>query len=410
MPYFKQNELQNITWKGIVRKGDLQEITGKIELSEAKMLKIKYADQILDSVSLQKGLNNFRLNFPIFSVGRTEMKLFLGDESLQKIAFFSRRNPPISIQFILENPDFESKTLADWLGKNGNYVELTTTVAKNTQNQTSINKQKTFKADIVITSPSNASNVVVKKAFAVGKSVLFLGLTNPEQEFKTINQSLGNQWFTKRISNEESIKISENLTALPYNFTEKLNQNVLSDYPVAIQRNFGKIAVSLLNETFPLKLSGDSLTYGKIWTSVFQQLNPSFQDNIEVSAPIFQDTKTTISLNNRSIAAKDLKIANDTIQVENSAINSLSSETDFTFRKTGWQTVHDSLEVYVEANMTNLSRTKQINAFLIAQSKYDSNNQTNLSQTLTSKLPDWLWFSLILLCLTAVWIEPKLQF
>ena len=31
LPYFKQNELQNLTWKSIVRNGDLQEITGKID-------------------------------------------------------------------------------------------------------------------------------------------------------------------------------------------------------------------------------------------------------------------------------------------------------------------------------------------------------------------------------------------
>jgi len=413
LPFFEKDVLQNIRWKGIVRKGDLQEIAGKIELSEEKTLKINFENQILDSVSLKKGMNSFRLSFPTFSIGRTETALILGDKPLQKVAFFSRQNPPISVQFILENPDFESKSLAEWLGKNGNHVELTTTVAKNTQNQTSINKvtsKEKFAPDIVVTDPSNVSNQVVKKAISEGKSVLFLNLINPEQELKTINLALGSRFFAKKTTNEDFIKISENLTALPYHFEEKSNQKILSEYPVAIQKNLGKIGVSLLNETFPLKLSGDSLTYGKIWTSIFQQLNPSFKDNIEVSAPIFQDTKTNISLNNRSNSAKDLEIATDTIQVENSAINSLSSETDFIFRKTGWQTVQDSLEIFVEENMTNLSRTKQINDFLITQSKYHSNNQTSLSQTLTSKLPDWLWFLLILICFIAVWIEPKLPF
>lgn len=413
LPFFKKDALQNIRWKGIVRKGDLQEIAGKIELSEDNTLKVNYENQILDSISLKKGMNSFRLRFPTFSFGRTETELILGEKPLQKIAFFSRKNPPISVQFILENPDFESKSLAEWLGKNGNHVEITTTVAKNTQNQTSINKptsKEKFAPDIVITDPSNASNQIVKKAILEGKSVLFLNLINPEQDLKTINQSLGSRYFAKKTTNEDFIKISENLTALPYHFEEKNNQKLLSDYSVAIQKNVGKIGVSLLNETFPLKLSGDSLTYGKIWTSVFQQLNPSFQDNIEVSAPIFQDTKTKVFLNNRSIAAKDLKIAKDTIQVENSAINSLSSETNFIFRKTGWQSIHDSLEVYVEENTTNLSRTIQTNEFLQAQSKFNVNKQTNLSQTMTSTLPGWLWFLLILLCFTAVWIEPKLRF
>ena len=411
LPFFEQNELQDIRWNGIVRKGDMQEIFGKIGVSATNTLKIKYADQVLDSVVLQKGINNFELRFSTFSVGRTETELFLGNESLQKIAFFSRKNPAIAIQFVLENPDFENKSLAEWLGKNGNHVEITTTVAKNSQNQTSINKlisKEKFAPDIIITDPSNASNQVVKKAIAEGKSVLFLNLTNPEQELKTINQALDLHYFAKKTTNEDFIKISENLTALPYHFEGKPNQKNISDYPVAIQKNIGKIGVSLLNETFPLKLSGDSLTYGKLWTSVFQQLNPSFQDNIEVAAPIFQDTKATIYLNNRSISAKDLKIANDTIEVENSAINSLSSETNFVFRKTGWQILQDSLEVYVEGNPTILWKCKQINEFLGVNSKNNAQNKGTLSQVLTAKLPDWAWFLIILMCLTAVWIEPKL--
>lgn len=411
LPFFEKNALQDIRWKGVVRKGDIQEISGKIELSEANTIKINYENQVLDSILLKKGLNHFKLRFPTFSVGRAETKLTLAEKPLQKIAFFSRKNPTIAIQFILENPDFESKSLAEWLGKSGNHVEITTTVAKNTQNQTSINKltsQEKFVPDIVITDPSNASNPIVKKAITEGKSVLFLNLTNPEQELKTINLALGSHYFAKKTTNEDFIKISENLTALPYHFEEKSNQKIISDYPIAVQKNFGKIGVSLLNETFPLKLSGDSLTYGKLWTSVFQQLNPSFQDNIEVAAPIFQDTKATISLNNRSIAAKDLKIANDTISVETSAINSLSSETDFIFRKTGWQSLQDSVEVYVEENPTVLWKSKQIGAFLMANSKKNAQNSEELSHVLTAKLPDWAWLLLILICLTAVWIEPKL--
>lgn len=411
IPFFEENELQNIRWEGVVRKGDLQEIAGKIQLSEEKTLKVNYENQTLDSVLLKKGVNNFRLHFPTFSIGRTETKLILGEKSLQKIAFFSRKNLPISVQFILENPDFESKSLAEWLGKNGNHVEITTTVAKNTQNQTSINKLTTkekFTPDIIITDPSNASNALVKKAISDGKSVLFLNLTNPEQELKTINLALGSHYFAKKTTNENFIKISENLTALPYLFEEKPNQKVISDYPIAIQRNFGKIGVSLLNETFPLKLSGDSLTYGKLWTSVFQQLYPSFQDNIDIVAPIFQDTKATIALNNSSIAAKDLKIANDTISLDNSAINSLSCETDFIFRKVAWQSLQDSSEVYVEENLSIIGKSKQMEAFLVKNAEEKPKASKEYNHILTAKLPDWAWFVLILLCLTAVWIEPKL--
>jgi hypothetical protein len=409
LPYFGPNEIQIIKWKGIVRKSEMQEIVGKIAVSEEKTLKVKYADQILDSLTLKTGINNFKLRFPIFSVGRTETEMFLGEKPLQKINFFSIKNPPINVQFILANPDFESKSLAEWLGKNGNRVETTTLVAKNAQSQTSINKSKQkFVADIVITDAQNASHVVVKKAIADGKSVLFLGLINPEQELKSINYALGTQFFAKKISNEESIKIIEDLTTLPYKFTEKSNQRILTDFPIAIQRTSGRVGVSLLNETFPLKLSGDSLTYAKIWTSVFQQINPAFFDNITIDSPIFQDLKTSIVQNNNSGKADNLKISSDTIVIEKSAVNGLTSNTSFTFRKSGWQSLHDTLDIFVEQKPSKLMRNKQIQEFLQINSNKEGITETN--QTLTAKLPDWAWFLLILLSFTAVWVEPKLRF
>ena len=54
LPFFEKNELQDVRWKGIVRKGDMQEIAGKIDLSEENTLKIKYENQVLDSILLKK--------------------------------------------------------------------------------------------------------------------------------------------------------------------------------------------------------------------------------------------------------------------------------------------------------------------------------------------------------------------
>jgi hypothetical protein len=49
-------------------------------------------------------------------------------------------------------------------------------------------------------------------------------------------------------------------------------------YPVAIQKTATKIGLSLISETFPLKLSGDSAAYERIWTSILTQLQPAFND------------------------------------------------------------------------------------------------------------------------------------
>jgi hypothetical protein len=412
LPSFKPEELQDIRWKAIVRKGELQEITGKIELTEPKVLKIKYGNQVLDSVSLPKGFQAFQLRFPSFAVGRTETILELGSQFLQKVAFYSRRTPSTSVFFILENPDFESKTLAEWLGKNGNRVEMLTTVAKNTQSKVVINrsgKEKTLVPDIVITDPTNATHPLVKKAVADGKSVLFFDVTNPEKTIKNVNAALGTKWRVKKISNAESIALGNGVTALPYQLEENLNQNKVTDLPVAVQKIGGRVGMSLLNETFSLKLSGDSLAYGKIWSAILQQLNPPFEGNIEAHAPLWKDMKSEFILNRFSQNINELPLANDTARLHVSGLNALTSTADYIFRKSGWQPFQDSLEIYVEESTSEVSKANQMEETLKAYAQTGTAEAIASEHTLTAQLPDWAWLILFLLCFMALWVEPKLR-
>ena len=48
-------EIKELNWEGIVRRGSLQTVSGKIEVGKPSVLKIKYADQTLDSLKLEKG-------------------------------------------------------------------------------------------------------------------------------------------------------------------------------------------------------------------------------------------------------------------------------------------------------------------------------------------------------------------
>ncbi len=402
IPNFKDDEVQDIRWKSIIRKGEMQEVTGKIELSEPKTIKVKFGNQVLDSLNLPKGFSSFSLNFPTFSIGRTSLNLELDKEQLQTIDFYSIKNQPQNILFILSNPDFESKTLADWLGKGGNKVEIQTTIAKNTLNSVSINQaKKTFSPDIIITDPTNAGNSLAKKAFAEGKSILLINLENPDLAMKTINQNLGTKWKLKRTSTQENRAISQELTAHPYEFEPNILQKSVFDYPIAIQKKTGKVGISLLNETFPLMLSGDSLTYARIWQSAFQALNPSYNNNIEVNAPIFQDEKKEIALNSTNLQSK-LYVEDDTIKTTQSAINPATSKATYTFRKTGWQPFQDSLEVFVEAKQSPLAKANLLKPYL----KSDAISEGS-ELKLQVNLPEWAWFLIILLILTGLWVEAK---
>ena len=409
IPYFKADELQDIQWKALLLRGEMQMVTGEINSSKQQILKIKYANQLLDSLLLQEGFNTFSLQFPAFALGKTETQLVLDDKPLQSIHFFTRKTSPLSYLFILENPDFESKTLADWLGKNGHTVQLITTIAKNLQNSTSINQtpnQKT-KPDVIVTDPSNASHPQVKKAAAAGKSILFMNLDNPTQDIKNINLGLGTHWQIKKISNEESIPLPNELTAIPYQFINTNNQKNVLGYPVAIQKTVGKVGISLINETFPLKLSGDSLSYQQLWTAILSQLQPSLPNNIEIDAPIVSGVSTSIHFNNLAAKPTSTHIEKDTIALTYSPINPLSASATYQFRREGWQPFQDSLELFVYEELTAATQSTLLKHYLLAHSTQQSGNTqaTNLSSQLS--FPAWVWFLLLLTCLTMLWVEPK---
>ncbi len=403
IPNFKENELQELHWSAILRKGDMQEISGKINLEENTVLSIKWGEQAIDSVKLAKGFNHFSLKFPVFTLGASSFDIFLGDKRLRNIEFFAQKNQTFRVLMLLANPDFESKTLADWLGRNGNQVKVISTVAKNTQSAISINQLDTnFTPDIIISDPSNAENSIVKKAYSEGKSILFINLSEADLAAKSINQALGTNWTFKRISIQENIPVSTDLTALPYSVQTHDFQKNLADFPIAIQKKNGIVGVSLLNETFPLILSGDSLSYMKIWQGALQLLRPANSRNILLSAPVFKDSPNEIILNT-SESLSEVKVANDTLKAQKSAINPFSNQVKYTFRETGWQKIGDSVEVFVENSESQLAKSQLLQPYLKA-------NPTNMGQIqkLLVAIPEWLWFLLIISILSALWIEPKI--
>ena len=78
---------------------------------------MRYAGRTLDSVALNVGDNNFRLTFPAFSEGRTVTTLDLGGQTIDTLRFFTQPARKLNIRFLLDNPDFETRNLATWLGK-----------------------------------------------------------------------------------------------------------------------------------------------------------------------------------------------------------------------------------------------------------------------------------------------------
>lgn len=405
-PYFAPDELRDLHWKGVLRKGEMQRVEGSIQTANKKMLQVKYAGQILDSVMLHAGNNNFKLAFPAFSEGRTTTTLDLDGQTIDTIRFFAQPGHKLTIRFLLDSPDFETRNLATWLGKQGHAVLYDATLSKNIRSQLNINR--VIEPDLIVTSASNAAGPTVRKASNAGKSILFLQLGDHVTELPTINNALGTRFGAVKISNEESVALSGTLTARPFRFEPRGFQTQAPHYPVAIEKVTGKIAVSLLNETFPMQLSGDSITYGKVWNEILAYMRPAQAPVTEWDAPVFQNAPAMLHLNNFQPLPQFVTIASDTIFTAVSALNDRSANATFLPGQNGWLPLHDSLdtEMYVQ-DYSSLQYASCMQYFIRSTQKINATNTTR-ELISTRKLPGWAWFVWLMLCLTALWIEPKL--
>ncbi|GAB3996088.1 hypothetical protein GCM10028807_37950 [Spirosoma daeguense] len=412
LPYNAPDQMQSLRWQGIVQQGELQHVTGRFFSSKEQLLKLRFGNRTLDSTTLRSGQNTFSFAFPAFARGRNQVDVVLGTTTLDSLRFFAQPARPLAVQILLNSPDFESKTLADWLGKQGHSVTISATLSKNLGSSISINKpaksaNKT--TDLIITEPINANNVAVRKAITDGKSVLFINLTNPETDCQQINRALGSRWQVRKVSNEPTVVIGNNLNALPYRFGDNLNQFPVANFPVAVQQTTGRIGVSLLSETYPLSLSGDSLTYSRLWTSVLARLSRSEQHTVQVEAPIYKGIRQTITVNSAGKQPRLLRIGADTTYLRPLPINERLTEGLSLFRQAGWQSVQDSLEIYVTNGLSeDVLRSRNVISQFIQAHEHQQATAGSIRLATTAQVPNWVWLLLLVTCFTALWAEPKL--
>jgi hypothetical protein len=406
-PWFASGEPRDLSWKGLLQKGEMQRIEGSIEVPAKGILKVHYAGQTLDSATMNPGENRFRLAFPAFSEGRTTVTLDLNGQTIDTLRFFAQPEQPLTVRFLLDNPDFETRNLATWLGKQGHSVLYDAALSKNIRSSLNINRAA--EPDLLITSASNAGDAVVKKTVNAGKSVLFLQLNDPSAEIRSINNALGTRFQPVKISNEESVPVAGSLTAQPFRFEPRNFQVRASHYPVVTEKTTGKIAVSLLNETFPMQLSGDSVSYGKLWNEILAYARPARASVIGWDAPVFESVPVTMHLNNFQTTPRSLTWGQDTIFTTTSALNSRSASATFIPHKSGWLALNDSLqtELYVQ-DYSPLRYAARMRHFIQSTQELNAGAGIKDETQPTRKFPDWVWFTWLMLCLAAVWVEPKL--
>ena len=418
MPYNAAGQLQSLHWQGIVFLGQYQTVSGQISTAEASTLRLRFGKRVIDSTRLAAGDQSFTLQYPVFALGRNSPTLWLDDTLLDTLRFVVRPSTRMRIRFVLTAPDFETRTLADWLGQQGHQVELTSTLSKGVGSSVAINSAvstKNTSPDLVITDPANVSNPLINNILSAGRSVLVLNLSQTETDVATINRALHTRWQVRRVPGKDTLHIGPVLTALPYRFVPTNRLLPVPGYPVSVQPAAGRVAVSLLTETFPLRLGGDSVAYNRLWLSVLAQLRPTSSNNLTVEAPVYQALPTNITLNNPTATPTRLRLGHDTIGLRPAPLNARSWTATARPVQHGWLALQDTLAVYaypIEPGqagvgaLAQLGRRQKTAAVALAHRRYDTKRPAE-ARFVEKEIPNWVWFVLITSLLIAIWVEPK---
>jgi hypothetical protein len=378
---FKPNEVQSLNYQGILEQNEMQIIQFTVDVEKSQFAKVRLGSTTLDSVLLHVGQNSAELSFPVFGIGRNEMMLEIGESKIG-IRFFGIKSIAKNIKIRTSSPDFEFKTLAEWLTKGGHNVQLITDVSKNTNSEITFAQDlKGKEIDLYICSPDKIS----EKAKA--KAVFVMGLVTPEKYIALINRTLGVNFNIQKKGN--AIKTLKNgAEVLPFVFNATSSQFYAPELEIIGQNS--RVGTTLLRSTYPLILAGDSMTYAKIWNNLFQIL-PKPTNTWRVDSPVLQNISSKISNSNKS----------DSIKIENREVLNINGEAKVFFKNAGWKPLGDSVEIYVDDNNYFYGQLKSFKSS-IANSKPMFSN--NIKEAQVHLIPVELLFILFLLVYGGIWL------
>lgn len=409
IPSFEENELAYLTWKGMVRTGEIQKVSGKIKTQNESLVALKRNDQVIasDSVSLED--ENFDLEIPVSIAGRNEFELFLNDSAITEVKFFSTPSPARSYSLRFSFPDPELKTLGQYLIKKGEKVEEQIQISKSSEILSNLNELDSL--PILISDIEQLKSRRTSADLKTGVAgVLVLTTHNPELEVRELNNLFKTNFELIKSSAEEYRVLESGIEALPYSFVPKSGQQLILENSIAVQHvgDF-KVGISLINQTFPKYLSGDTLSYERIWDEIISEITPDDLENWDFKGPIFSNHFSQIKYNGIYSEKKTVSLGSDSIAFQQDPINELEKRIQFVLPDSGWVTLADSMEVYfyTEQKLRSIQNEMGLADFLKTLNQNDSDLDLGIER---KSIPDWIWLAILLVSLGLLWLEPKINY
>jgi hypothetical protein len=391
LPFFGNDSLRSLNWKGVLSPYEGQEINGAIFTNSEKWLKVKYGSITLDSVKVN-GLKDFRFKFQGLGFGRSSINLVLDDFLLEECNFFVQKPKPQNILILNQSADFESKTLASWLAKQGHRVLLKSIITKGNVQTLSLNAPQSKAYDWVICNTYFLNQSEVRNAIKENKGVLLMGVS--EKDVQNVKKTLAVNASIVRTSNEEEIELIPGLYSKPFKVIE--NHRILNKSKYPIYFISPGVVISLITESYPLMLSGDSLNYGSVWKNTIAYLYKDSGHNYKINYPLISDGTFDYQVN-----AKGLKV-----QYNNYPLDSNTKILKTILPNTGWQVLNDSIDIFVPVNNPVYLSSMKIKSWI---SDYSGKKAGSVASIVDVPIePTWKWI-FPFLCLILLWVEPKIS-
>jgi hypothetical protein len=236
---------------------DFQKISCTVYTEKPTFLKLYLQDFQIDSIQLKGGLNYIESSFPVFSSGKTQLSL--GSEKWKiPLYFYVKPEAPKHILIYSESPNMETKILADFLRNKGHKVSQKSLLGEDSQIQVSDSQaMENSDFDLIISTSVKLPSSYIKPR----TKLFFMGLEDLNGNLSAINS----KW-------KKSFVLKNTLQGEKKIFALKALQRTSQNNQMASE---GHIGLSVMEDTFPLKLAGDSLTYMKIWSELMYLMQPS---------------------------------------------------------------------------------------------------------------------------------------
>jgi hypothetical protein len=396
-----------------------------------------------DSVTLSgAGMHSFKLAFTPRQAGNFLYELIIreaGQTQAEPLPVIIQQDTPCKTLFLQQQPTFENQYLKSFLAARNHSVVLRSQLSKSVFRYEYINhpsvqinvlSQKTVSGfDLVIVDSETLQSISaaeIKALEGAAQNGLGLLVLMHEQPVNNRNITTFIPWKTVSLKTDTTgITLASgkttSLTVAPFVFAESTSsvqsilqnkRGVLAGYRYT---GTGKVGFQLLQNTYPLVLQGDTISYSKLWSPVLEQIarSRSVANSIVIKSPFPIYSRQPIDIELTSMGATPVLQDDSTALplAENVRIDNIWHATTWAGNP-GWHTLaaNDSVQLPYYVSAENAWRSLQA-ANLIKLSQLRSINKKEVSDsTYTTYTPvtPLIFFIMLLISLGFLWLAPKL--